>query len=671
VSAIAGLFYRDGRSLDSDVLLAMTSRLVHRGPHGSAFWNLGPVGFGTRILHTTSPPRGNERPLARQADSMVVAADARIDNRVELLHALDLGPSIETITDAELILEAYRAWGRDAPRRLIGDFAFAIWDEAKGSLFCARDTIGARQFCYHLSSHLFAFASEVKGVLAVPEVPVALDEVKVGFYLNGFLDDPERTFYRDVQRLPAAHFLEVSRDGVRMERYWKLDPERVVRYSSDEEYIESFREVFFEAVRCRLRDADPLGAALSGGLDSSSVVVAARRLLPKTQPVHAFSAVFPGLPENERRFNDESEYIDAVAALEGIVSHRVHADRISPLTDYDRVLWHHDSPPSGFNLYMRWGLFTAAQQEGVRVFLDGTDGDSVVSKGFERFSDLASDGDWPVIVREIEALTERQGSPKSWFYGQLAYPELIRLARTGKWGNWLRGCKEIAKASNRSRAKIFLRYGVGAFVPNQIANAFRGHTPLNSTKPWIREEFAQRIELSEREAALSQKSRNYRSAREDHARVLSLPRYQYAMELINGSASAFGIEHRFPFFDRRLMEYCVAIPPEQKLAGGWTRLILRRAMEGILPSQVQWRAGKGNLGFNFVRGMHQVEAPKLKAALFDGVSMIEDFVDLDLLRTAYRRFLSGQPSLQANADAMFLYKAAVLTRWLRDYGPHG
>jgi asparagine synthase (glutamine-hydrolysing) len=651
VSAIAGLFFRDGRNADPAVVAGMASRQAHRVPEFS-IWTDGPVGLA-----------------AGAGGAIVVAADARIDNREDLAARLLPGRPLEAITDDALIVEAYRRWGAGAPERLLGDFAFAIWDRERGTLFCARDPFGARPFCYHLSDRLFAFATESRPLFSLPEVPRALDEVQVAFFLDDFLDDPERTFYREIRRLPAAHFLEVTREDVRMGKYWEPDADREVRLSSDDEYAEAFREIFLRAVDARLRAADPVAAALSGGLDSSSIVCAARRILPPDRPVHAFAAVFPGLPEEGRVSNDESEFVEAVAATPGISLHRVRADLLAPLADYDRLLGHLDYPPMGFNLYMTRAVFEAARREGARVFLDGTDGDSVVSNGYERFIDLANEGRWTTAVEEVEALTVRCESPRNWFPRFLLYPQLVRLARSGEWGNWFRGWNAIATGP-RSRLALLLRYGIQPVLPRRLSVPPSGGPDANGApRSFLRGEFAARTRLRERKRELRPNAGQARSAREDHARVLALPRYQYGLELLDGVASASGIVPRFPFFDRRLVEFCIAIPAEQKLDDGWSRLIQRRGMEGILPPAVQWRVHKGNLGFNFVTGMREIEAPGLERDLFGDPSILEDFVDMDGLRSRYRRFVAPEPTPEVGKDALVLYKAAVLARWLRDHGP--
>ena len=647
----------------------MASLLVHRGPDGFSSWNEGPVGFAARILRTSPAELGQEPTLVARDGLGTVVADARIDNREELLHELDVRKRPEEVTDAELILAAYRTWGKTTPERLIGDFAFAIWDPGQRTLFCARDAFGARPFYYHLTDRHLIFASEVKALFSLPDVPRELDEVQLAFFLDDFLDDPERTFYRNIRRLPAAHSLEVSVDGQRTRRYWSTDPSREVRYASGEQYAEAFREIFLQAVQSRLRNAVPVAVGLSGGLDSSSITCAARRVVPENRPVHAFAGVFPGLPEEGRASNDESEYIDAVGRTPGIVLHRVPADQSTPLAGYDRVLWHLDAPPLGFNLYMNLALYDAARREGARIFLDGTDGDSVVSHGYERFIDLANEGQWSTAIEEVSALTARTEAPRGWFPRSLLYPQLVRLARSGRWRSWWRGSTVISKRLHRSRTALLLRYGIVPLLPRWVQKSALGRGSSAAHPGYlIREEFARRTHVWEREQDLRLYDSPAASAREDHARVLSLPRYQAGLELIDGVAASYGIEVRYPFFDRRLVEFCVAVPPDQKLADGWTRLILRRAMENILPPAVQWRVHKGNLGFTFVTGMREIEAPRLEAALFDDPSILEEFVDMKVLRSTHRSLTSPSPSPAVGAEAMMVYKAAVLARWLENHG---
>ena len=665
MSGIFGVLYRDGRVVDPGDLHRISDRLRHRGSDGSGVWHRGSTGLGHRLLHTTPESLRETWPLVSASGDLVLVADARIDNREELGSMLGI-PGGREIPDAEVILAAYEKWGRAAPEKLIGDFAFAIWDARHGMLFCARDPMGLKPLSYFVSDRLFVFASEAKGLFCLPEVPRELDEVQVGYFLDYFRDDRERTFYRDIRRLPAAHWLEVDASGIRTGKYWEADSRREIRFSTSDQYAEAFREHFTEAVRCRLRSALPVGSALSGGLDSAAIVCTARQLMDGERPLHVVSAVFPGLPEPYREWNDETRYIEAVTAAEGLVTHRVRGDELGMFDYLDRMFWYHDAPPFGFMYWMRWAVYETAARNGVRVFFSGDDGDTVVSHGFERFNDLAREGQWTSALAEVEALGRRTESSPASLSRAYLHPRLTALARARQWRRWQEGSREIARSHDLSALRLMTRSAADAFVPDRIfrlSRRLRGQKTKRSSL--VSPRFARRIDLEERERTL----RNVHphpipTARESHALVLPSPMLQHIMETTDSMASAFSIETRCPFLDRRLIEFSLAIPVDQKLADGWTRLILRRAMEGVLPPEVQWRVHKADLAYNFVRRLRDEDRQTLVGSLFDEPEVLEDYVDMDALRTLYAEFQSDGTGGARTASGR-LYTAAILARWLR------
>ena len=665
MSAIFGFQYRDGRTASSEELARMSESLRHRGPSGSGVWQGQSAAVGRRLLN---PDPGSLKPVpvAEDQGRFVLVADARIDNRDELIAMLDLPSGSDPgLTDEEIILWAHRAWGRAAPEKLIGDFVYALWDVERRAFFCARDPMGVKPFYYYLSDRLFAFASEMKGLFCFPEIPREVDEVQVAFFLDRFLDDDRRTFFRNVHRLPAAAWLEVSEDQVQTGRHWSTDPHREIRYSSSEQYVEEFRELFTRAVECRLRTAHPLGSALSGGLDSSSVVCVARELLGKDRPLPVVSAVFPGLPEPDLGRNDESCYIDAVTALEGIESHRVHADEINIFQYLDRIFWHHDAPPFAYMLWMRWAVYEAAAARNIRVFLTGDDGDSVVSHGYERFYDMVRGGQWRTMVAEVEALAGRMNAPPIALIDLYVVPHLATLARTGNWRSWNHASREISRKFQISRSSLVGHIARDAFVPDRLIEGYR-RVRGTRKRSLLRAEFARRIGLEERERAWRPEvpGGTIPPGRELHVESLPSPLLQYMLELTDSTGSAFSIETRYPFLDRRLIEFSLAVPSEQKLADGWTRLILRRAMEGILPPEIQWRVRKSDLAYNFVRRLRGDDREDLFKALFDEPEVLAEYVDMDELRSIHQRFDSGSRH-GARHSSGTLYFAAVLARWFR------
>jgi asparagine synthase (glutamine-hydrolysing) len=636
LSGIAGIVHLDGKPAEPGVLVEMVNCLAHRGPDGSGVWVEGPVGLGHRMLWTTPESRHEELPLVDSQGFLVLTSDARIDNREELISSLNLKEiPIQKITDSQLILLAYEKWGQGCPEKLIGDFAFAIWDKSKQLLFCARDQVGAKSFFYYKSNDIFVFASELKAILLVAGVPHRLNELKIGEHLIHFFEDKSLTFYKDIFRLPAANSFTIFAGDIISRVYWSLDPKREIHLKSDEEYSQAFLEVFSEAVHCRLRSAYPVASTLSGGLDSSSIACTSRKLLKDSSnnPLHTFSAIFPSLPDEDLRKIDERMFIEAVLASGGFEAHYVNAGLLSPLTGIERALWLQDEPFLAPNLYMHWALYQAALNEGVRVFLDGIDGDVTVSYGLEYLADLARKGRWNTLVHEANAISN----------------------------------KPNASISSR---RIIWEYGLMPLVPQQVFTAWRKIHGDNQSL-WFKDtainsDFAKEIRLEERVRAVSQSdTKIFDGARKKHFQNLNSPLIPLGLELLDKATAEFSLEARYPFFDRRLMEFCLALPPGQKLSNGWTRIIMRRAMEGILPNEIQWRFTKANLIPNFVRNLRGYENDLLSDVIHNpqNLKIIEPFVNLTELNETYLRF-NSHPSIN-ETDALLLYGVLVLALWLK------
>ena len=236
MSGIAAVWRLDGAPLHQATLDRMIERLAPPAADAVGTWLDGPVGLGHRMLHATPESLQEKLPLAGDTGEVVVTADARLDNRVELMSALGLAHRVaDGVSDGELVLRAWERWGEECPARLLGDFAFALWDARRRVLFCARDPAGVKPLYYHLGSRLVAVASETKALLAIPDVPRRLDEISIAACLVPGLDDRVATFYEGILRLPAGHCLTVTAGGGTARAYWQLDPTRELRPGSDAE----------------------------------------------------------------------------------------------------------------------------------------------------------------------------------------------------------------------------------------------------------------------------------------------------------------------------------------------------------------------------------------------------------------------------------------------------
>ena len=666
MSAIFGLIHFDGRPVAVEALRPALDVLAHRGPDGQGRWHEGSVLLAHWMLHTTPESLHEQQPLVAPEGDLVLVADARIDNRDELLAALGLRSTAERpVTDAELILAAYRRWGSDCPDRLIGDFAFAIWDRRHRRLFAARDGMGVRPFYYFHDGWRFAFATLLPAVRLLPEVPQDIDEEMILRFLSrhGIESEKERTFYSALRRLPGGHALEVDARGLHLWSYWQPELEEL-RLGSESEYAEAFRVTFEEAVRCRLRSVTPIGSQLSGGLDSSSVSCMAAFLL-KDHPLHTYSAIFPDLPEERRREMDERAYVDAVHRhYPNIVPHFFRPEFVSPLVGLENILAYYDQPFLSANYHFGWGFARIAGQDGVRILLNGLDGDSVVLHGWDRLTQLFREGAWEAFAQEAEAAAGHLGTRPAGIVRRYATPALTEWGRRHRWLRLLRAIRWLNQRYGLPAFELIRMHGIWPHVPDFLYRRWQ---------QWRGRGRPERPPLSPRLAAWMQQKRretvpppeSYAAA---HFQGLTRGLWQSAMEFGDVLDGLQGVESRMPFFDRRVLELNLRIPLEMKFRRGWPRYVLRVALEGVLPPEVQWRATKSSIGFGFYQGLLCHERARIEA-LLQKPEQLRSFVDPKALGSLWQQ---AQLPPEQNEEADFiLYLLLILEAWLQQPTPVG
>jgi asparagine synthase (glutamine-hydrolysing) len=622
-----GIYFRDSRTADPSHLKLMMKALGHRGPDDSHFWNEGPAGLGHVMLWTTPESLHEKLPLADESSGIVITADARIDNRDDLIVALwGSGETAKSISDSQIILRAYQKWGEGCPEKLVGDFAFCIVDRRRHMVFCARDASGDRPFYHYLSDKVFVFGSEIQALFALPEVPKQLNETMVGDYLIGMFDDQMITFYQGILRLPPGHSITIGPDWSRIQCYWSLDPGKELRLGSDEQYADAFRDVFTEAVRCRLRSAYRLTSSLSGGLDSSSVTCVARDILAQSGngQLSTVSMVYDKVPEC-----DESNYINAVLSQGGIEPHYFPGEQIGPLPYVDCDPWQHDDPfdaPSSYSA----SLAELALGLEVRIALDGIDGDTTVCHGYGYLPELFRTGRWSELICEVQTLS---GSLRCGFWGLL----------------WRQAVRPRTPAGIR-RTWRFL--------------SGRGERPWGRDT-FINRDFAARIGLKERFHALQAHTLGPpRGSRLAHWHEVTWGGIIHQMESLNKSSARFGVELRHPFRDRRLMEFCLALPPKQKLHRGLTRMVMRRAMAGIVPEEITRRGDKVDFRPSISYWLLQLDPAVAEEAIIGSSKAIPEYVDVQAITAAYFQF-RARPE---GATPQYMLHAASLAQWLTRSG---
>ena len=569
MSGIVGIFRRDGARVERPLLQSLADSLIFRGPDGVEVWADGPAGLGHAMLRTARESR-NERQPANRDGQLWIVADARLDCRAELSEALE-GAGFKCNASApapELLLHAYAAWEEECVHRLRGDFAFVIWDARKRELFCARDHFGIKPFFYTVRDDFFLFSNTLQCLRLHPAVSNELNEAAIAdFLLFGLNEDVSTTTFRDIQRLPAAHFLRVSSREIRVERYWSAPIDGRIRYRRSEDYVEHFKAVLEAAVSDRL-SAECTGIFLSGGLDSGSVAATARGLSRKsgeTLDLRAYTTVYKSL------FSDhEGEYARETANFLGIPIRFLEAGGVPP--------------------FERWGDPDFSFPEPVD--------DPFIAGAFEQLRTIASDcrvilsGEGPDNLMDFQM----------WPYAK----DMLRR------GDWRRFGAEMGRFL---WIRPFPWKGIG-----QRVSRFVGLDSTAAVFPnWIAPDFARRVNIKDRwregnrfGGAGSSPShpllpRGYRS--------LTLPHWTCIFEEGDPGSSHSPVEVRYPFLDLRVVNYLLALPP---FPWFFKKGLVRRAMAGRLPEVVRNRP-KTPLAIDPL--VEMVRKPE--AAWLDGVKLDE------------------------------------------------
>jgi asparagine synthase (glutamine-hydrolysing) len=531
VSGICGAVGLHGPP-DAHRVERMTSWLARRGPDGRGTWHGARAAFGHALLDTTDFTVRDEQPCTLDGAQWVVA-DARLDGRAELLHALAGAgePARRDATDAQLLLHAWRAWGEDCPAKLVGDFAFAVWDEARQVLFCARDHLGVKPFFYAHSGGAFVFASALDCLRREGGVADALDELAIAdFLLFEVSQEPGATVFAAIRRLPPAHSIAVSASGTRIRRYWEVPMAQLAPARPDGEWLEEFDALLQAAVADRIGPSR-VSVLMSGGLDSPAMASVAQR---RGARVHAFTSVY------DRMFaDDERHYSSLAARFMGIpIRHRA-ADDYALFENYAALAFHFPEPANAPFAAADLDLYADAAGHS-RVSLTGWDGDTLLAE-----------------------------SPRPYF---------AALAAQRRWRALLGAMARFALDNPASASRsVWLRVRRRAHVAAQ-APAF---------PTWLNDDFVARLRLHERWEDAVQ-ARGPRDALRPYAHRILLQMQKLAsfFEAVDASRTGVALEMRHPMFDLRLLRFCLALPTVP-----WCidKAILRRWLRGRLPEAVRRR----------------------------------------------------------------------------------
>ena len=600
MSGICGLIHFDRRPVERSDLRPMAEAAAHRGPDGIRFHIDGHVGLAHLALNITPESLLEKQPVVSPDGTLILTADARIDNRDDLIEALG-GKDLlagENPTDADLIMAAYRNWGPECPAHLLGDFAFGIWDASNRRFFAARDPMAIRAFYYRIEPHRLLFGTEVKQILAATEVPCRLFEPAVAAHLAGPYGRPEWSFYEGISQLPPAHALVADASGSRVHRYWDIDPEDRIRHRREEKYWEHFREEFTRAVRCRIRSVKPVAVSLSGGTDSGSIAAMAGWLRRRDQSLcpdlRAYCYAF-----DNRSQGDERHISDKIVRHYDLSVTEVPADQMWPLKDYPEHGPDRDDPFTGVYQALMDRTIEAARKDGAAVLLFGERGDEVVGTWVYDHLGLLATGRWKTLWGEFRAGAQVYGVPSH----RLLQRELLRPL-----ASW------AARPQRRSQ----------------------------EFAPWIRPEFAARTglrELISDNSALT----SYGSARQQRHNVIFSSNSMRRVVWIERSHAIFQLGFADPWSDRRVVQAVLSMPQWAVNRVAESKRLARQALRGVVPESVRLETRKTEPSQLFDLGLRRLARETVLNLVRDSHAASLGYIDSRALLDCYESFCAGKP----------------------------
>jgi asparagine synthase (glutamine-hydrolysing) len=538
LSGIVGIYHRNDAPIERALLQSLVDFVAYRGPDSRECWMEGSIGLGHAMLRTTRESLGERQPASLEGRFWIVA-DARLDGRTELIGELQRsGRVVRTnAPDSELILHAYAAWGTACVEHLRGDFSFVIWDARNKQLFCARDHFGIKPFYYAQRGDLFLFSNTLNCVRLHPEVSAELNDAAIGdFLLFGVNYDNATTSFRDIQRLPPAHSLSVSPEGLKIRRYWKLPTDGRIRYAKPEEYVENFNSILEAAVGDRLR-MDRVGLLLSGGLDSSSIAAAARELSaksPYSTGIRCYTHVYESLIPDR-----EGEYAREVGDFLRLPVKIMASDQTQLFEGWDDPEF---SLPEPVEDPLFAGFLDSCRNISAdcRVILSGEGVDNLLEfQMWPYVADLRRNGEWRRLVTELA----------NYF--------------------WIR---PLPWRGVRTRIKRMI-----------------GKDPDMPVFPtWLRREFLDgaKLEARWRDVCEHPVTPSQHPILPNAHASFSLPHWTQMFEQENAGMTPYPLEVRYPFLDLRMVNFLLAIPP---FPWFFEKMILREAMAERIPERIRMR----------------------------------------------------------------------------------
>lgn len=536
---IAGIVSKNLKAKEK-IVRQMTDSIAHRGPDGEGVFLDDEAVLGHRRLSILDLSSSGSQPMLSDDGRYTIIFNGEIYNYLELKKELH-GEKFNGSSDTEVLLKCYQKWGEGFLNKLNGIFAFAVWDKKTKTLFCARDHLGVKPFYYYFKNGNFYFASEIKAILKAGIMTKPNNKAIYDYLVWGFYQHLNESFFEGIFELPAGASLTLKNGQMKISRYWKLSDSFLDMEGWSEKKVENeFLKIFFDAVRIQLRSDVPVGIQLSGGLDSSAVTAMVDKVNKGQKKFRIFSFIYEAEKEKEL------PYMKSLAKALGWKQDFLKISPNHMKKTMEDVVYHQEIPFPGLPTFGQHEIAKECGKHGIKVILGGQGGDEI-GTGYEYY-----------MGAHLLDLINNSGAGGA-------------LRELTKYGA-LRGINEPAALLNFFVNSLgsYLNFGTSAdgtsFVfPQGLRKEFFG---LKFSRPEFESPFLSRLS-----------NMQYRDIV-----YTKLPRILHAADR---SAMHFGVEHRVPFLDKRLVEFGVSLPSKFKIKDGQQRHFMRAALSKILPAKVK------------------------------------------------------------------------------------
>lgn len=644
MSAITGILHFKNEPIPIEHGIGLMKALQKYPADDVQTWNSNHLFLGCHAQWITPESVGELLPYYDHNRKLAITADAIIDNRDELFERLQVSyDKRKTISDSELILLSYEKWGEESPKFLIGDFVYFIWDERNRQLFGARDFSGSRTLYYCRKNNQFAFSTIIQPLLTLPYIDKKINEQWLAEFLAipGMNDsvDTSITVYKDIEQLPPSHTIKVIKGEIKISRYDTITPEVKLQLKSDQDYVEAFQDVFQTAINARLRTNRNVGAHLSGGLDSGSVVgFASKALLTEKKVLHTFSYVPPKdfrdwTPKN--LLADERPFIQSTVKHVGNIKDLyLDFEGINPLDEVDDWLKIMEMPYKFFaNSNWIKGIFETAHEHGIGVLLNGGRGNLSISWGsaMQYYAVLLRKLKWIRLISELDKYSKNIGGSRLRLLpaiAKIAFPSINRISSSDDQDEFpMMINPELAKRTSVFEKLREHGMNVSSSQPSNIFEARRMH--FKEVFPW------------NTTGTLGAK--------------LSL---------------SYGLWKRDPTNDIRVIRFCLSIPEGQYVQNGLDRALIRRSTEGFLPDKVRLNQR--------IRGVQGADCVHRMAPYWDtfiaeldkigGDPVLSEFINMQVLRTAISKVRNGpRPEYSFDPEYQILMRSLIVHRFIKNF----